>query len=319
MMVIIKPEWSKPSTILFATEYPVNEKNFTFALAQAKESGAHLIILHVRKKPSRPSSFRVTVPEMEDPESYSAEWLFEPLIHHAKDLSIRCRAVIREGSPADEILRFLRETKVDRVVMGVRTPGPVGRLLVGSVAETLLRTADVPVTIASSYLAEGTYRDLLTRTILCAVSRHRSSEMAARFAAELAARLGARLILQHVISPQESAGRLSSVALTRLERELFGMIPAAIRAKLNLETMATLGDPTEELLYQSQVQHANLIVMDAHNATHFAAVSNANVIYKVLAYAHCPVITLSPVLLADYGPGSEKLHSPGVDYIAGVV
>ena len=37
-MVTLKQEWSRPSTILFATECPANEKAFTVALAQAKES-----------------------------------------------------------------------------------------------------------------------------------------------------------------------------------------------------------------------------------------------------------------------------------------
>jgi hypothetical protein len=43
----IKREWTIPSTILFATECPVIEKNFAYALAQAKESGARLILLHL--------------------------------------------------------------------------------------------------------------------------------------------------------------------------------------------------------------------------------------------------------------------------------
>ena len=47
MADILKPGWSKPSTILFATELPANEKVFAFALAQAAEFGAELIIFHV--------------------------------------------------------------------------------------------------------------------------------------------------------------------------------------------------------------------------------------------------------------------------------
>ena len=40
MASALKPGWSKPSTILFATEIPANEKAFAFALAQAVEFGA---------------------------------------------------------------------------------------------------------------------------------------------------------------------------------------------------------------------------------------------------------------------------------------
>jgi hypothetical protein len=31
MAAVIKPGWSKPSTILFASEIPANEKTFAFA------------------------------------------------------------------------------------------------------------------------------------------------------------------------------------------------------------------------------------------------------------------------------------------------
>jgi len=39
MAAVIKPGWSKPSTVLFASEIPANEKAFAFALAQATEFG----------------------------------------------------------------------------------------------------------------------------------------------------------------------------------------------------------------------------------------------------------------------------------------
>ncbi len=46
MASALKPGWSKPSTILFAAEIPTNERAFEFALAQAVEFGADLILFH---------------------------------------------------------------------------------------------------------------------------------------------------------------------------------------------------------------------------------------------------------------------------------
>jgi hypothetical protein len=37
----------------------------------------------------------------------------------------------------------------------------------------------------------------------------------------------------------------------------------------------------------------------------------------VLAHSHCPVITLSPAVLAEYGVHGEK-HHPAEAYMAGV-
>jgi nucleotide-binding universal stress UspA family protein len=77
------------------------------------------------------------------------------------------------------------------------------------------------------------------------------------------------------------------------------------------------GDPTEELLYQCQAQLADLIVLGAQGASAFAAITRHGVVYKVLAQAHCPVITLSPAVLAQCGANQEA-HHPAETYMAGV-
>ena len=46
MVTPMKAAWSKPSTILFASEIPANDRAFNFALAQAREFGATLILFH---------------------------------------------------------------------------------------------------------------------------------------------------------------------------------------------------------------------------------------------------------------------------------
>ncbi len=55
--------------------------------------------------------------------------------------------VTREGRPADEIVAMADTGRIDQVVMGSRGLSGVKRLLLGSVAETVVRRADVPVNI----------------------------------------------------------------------------------------------------------------------------------------------------------------------------
>ena len=62
---------------------------------------------------------------------------------------------------------------------------------------------------------------------------------------------------------------------------------------------------------------ADLIVLGAHGASAFAAITRHGVVYKVLAHAHCPVITLSPAVMAECGAGEGKLESSEA-YLAGV-
>lgn len=314
----VKPGWSKPSTILYASEIPANEKTFSYALAQAVEFGARLILFHAYDTLVVAASETSGIRYYDYAAAARAEKeQLEPLVGRARYVGVPCELVVRPGLPADQILAFLREREVDRIVMGTHSPGPIGKLLVGSVAEAVLRTANVPVCIVGPEVVSGAYRKYSTSNILCAVSLQEASHLVAGFAAELAAQHKARLILQHVIRPQESIEVLAGHTLDQLEADLLALIPSRLRDKIAVQTVLVPGDPTEELLYQCKAQMADLVVLGAHGASAFAAVTRHGVVYKVLAHAQCPVITLSPAVMAECGV-KEGMHDSVEPYLAGV-
>jgi nucleotide-binding universal stress UspA family protein len=318
MAAALKPGWSKPSTILFASEIPVNEKAFSFALAQAGEFASDLILFHAY------DTLVVAASEASGIRYYdyaaaarTEKQHLEPLAQRVREAGLNCEVVVRPGLPADEILAYTHEREIDRIVMGTHSPGPIGKLLVGSVAEAVLRTACLPVYIIGPEVVDGSYRNYATRTILCAISLHEASTVVASFAAELAAQHGARLILQHVVRPQDRAEAMAGKSLDELEAEMQALVPTRLQGQVAIQTIVVPGDPTEELLYQSRAQQADLVVLGAQGASAFAAITRHGVVYKTLAHVHCPVITLSPVVLTDCGSKSEKLR-PSEAYMAGV-
>jgi nucleotide-binding universal stress UspA family protein len=318
MATAVKPGWSRPSSILFASEIPANEKAFVFALAQAKEFGAELILFHAYDTLVVAASETSGIRYYDYAAAARAEMQhLEPLAQRVRDAGVHCEIVVRPGLAADQILSFLREREIDRIVMGTHSPGPVGKLLVGSVAEAVLRTAKVPVYIVGPDVVDGSYRNFATRTILCAVSLLDTSYVVISFAAELAAQHKARLILQHVIRPQERAEVLAGRSIDQIEADLVSMVPRELQDKITVHSIVVPGDPTEELLYQGRAQQADLIVLGAQGASAFAAVTRQGVVYKVLAHSHCPVMTMSPVVLAACGAKGDKLHQ-GEVFLAGV-
>jgi nucleotide-binding universal stress UspA family protein len=71
-----------------------------------------------------------------------------------KNLSVR----VESGEPSDTILHVARETGVDHIVMGTHGRTGLSRLLIGSVAEAVLRRSTCPVTtirVASKAPREG--------------------------------------------------------------------------------------------------------------------------------------------------------------------
>lgn len=59
---------------------------------------------------------------------------------------IPCETALVDGSPAKEIVSYAAEEDCDLITMGTHGRSGVDRLLLGSVAERVVRTAPVPVT-----------------------------------------------------------------------------------------------------------------------------------------------------------------------------
>lgn len=147
--------------------------------------------------------------------------------------------------------------------MGAHSPGPIGKLLVGSVAEAVIRSANGPVCIVGPDVVASIYRRSATRNILCDVSTEECRPVMASFGAELAAKHHAKLILQDIIRPQEKDKILADHTIDQIEAELPTLIPAELQDKIGVRAKVALGDPTEELLYGCRARNAGFIVLGA--------------------------------------------------------
>src|SRR3954471_10260772 len=105
MAAVMKPGWSKPSTILFASELPANEKAFAFALAQAREFGADLVLFHAYDTLVVAASETSGIRYYDYAAAARADIQhLEPLAKAARDAGVKCDVVVRPGLPADQIL-----------------------------------------------------------------------------------------------------------------------------------------------------------------------------------------------------------------------
>src|SRR6266536_2969364 len=86
-------------------------------------------------------------PMFEDPESArsDAEEYLAPLAADLRRRGVRVKTEVRRGEVAEEILKAARESKADVIAMTTHGRTGLGRLLFGSVAETVLRESELPV------------------------------------------------------------------------------------------------------------------------------------------------------------------------------
>jgi len=81
--------------------------------------------------------------------------------------AIEVNAVLVEGHPAEEILRYAEENKVDLILMATHGRSGVMRWAMGSVADKVLRTSKVPVwLIRAGIPKEVVYDECVMETLL---------------------------------------------------------------------------------------------------------------------------------------------------------
>ena len=130
-------------TILHPTDF---SEHSTAALrlgcALARDHGARLVLLHVVMPPTIVYGEGLLPPEPDSIFQEAREQLGRLEVPGA-GLAIDRRCT--EGDPVTEILRVAQEIRTDLIVMGTHGRTGLGRLLMGSVAEEVVRKAPCPV------------------------------------------------------------------------------------------------------------------------------------------------------------------------------
>ena len=119
-----------------------------YGRALAESFGAALHVLHVVEDPvlyAPTSEGYVPFPNFqEEMEKNAQEWLGKVLTAADRE-RFQARLVTRRGSPFVEIVRYAKSENIDLIVMGTHGRGPIAHMLLGSVAEKVVRKAPCPV------------------------------------------------------------------------------------------------------------------------------------------------------------------------------
>jgi nucleotide-binding universal stress UspA family protein len=131
-------------TILHPTDFS-DRSRYALALASAlaRDYGARLIVLHAVAVPTVVYGDGVVVAASPGVLLASAREQLDglPLPH----TGVRAERRVEEGDAVEVILRVAQEVRADLIVMGTHGRTGLGRLLMGSVAELVVRKAGCPV------------------------------------------------------------------------------------------------------------------------------------------------------------------------------
>jgi nucleotide-binding universal stress UspA family protein len=132
-------------TILFPTDFSLaSDAALKHAEALAKQTGAKLLIVHVEEPPLAYGGGELYygIPE---PNSERILKMLEDV--RPKDPTVAFTHRLTMGDPAGEILRIAGDERVEMIVLGTHGRTGMTRLLMGSVAEAVVRRAPCPVLV----------------------------------------------------------------------------------------------------------------------------------------------------------------------------
>ena len=291
-----KDRWAYPSVLLVATDLSDLDRLMPFALEQAVQSKARLILIHV-VAPATPVSMDGVGMPYYDPGGaldFAGKTL-SPWCELACRQNIACDALVREGHPARQIEAAARQFQADRVLLGTRSRSKLGKFLLGSVAEQVLRSVNLPVITVGPEAHLAVENGAQQRVVLHATTLRETSRPSAALACTIAANQNAKLVLLHVLPPADEMMReglptgLDSLAMREL-RQLAAETGAG--CCLEVEPLVIHGNPTIEILAEAAARNASLIVLGATKRSAFEYLTRDRTIYRVLAHARCPVLTL---------------------------
>ncbi len=232
-------------------------------------------------------------------------------------------SLVRFGDPSEEIADLARSANVDIVAMATHGQTGLRHLLMGSVAEQVLRELTIPVLLIRpiDHPEEHVPARPIDHRLTAIVPLDGSpiAEQALECATELASTIGARLVLT-AVEPTVGDVGLAEVgvvpywvmadheaALVRLNEYLKQTAARLTGLGLTVETRLSEGSPAEEILRISTAEQADLIIMTTRGHSGMERLLMGSVAAKVLQNADLPVL-LARACVQGQPLATDKRH-----------
>ena len=280
------------------------------AASLARRAGGRLTLLHVGATPTYSMtqawspSMHMPIHELQQRMKRESQALVERWLQSDVPHGVEARTVLREGFPPEEIVAEANEH--DLVVIGTHGRTGTDRVVLGSVAERVVRHCKVPVLVAPGVSREaGRPVDTPFENVLVAIDFSESSTRALRAGIAMARTTGAKLTLLHVgiseailisqvwmdaVSPAmvEIHDRMAREAQRQLDRLMRDEVPETLRGRALLRE----GIAAETIVQQVPLGSYDLVVMGTHGHTGMQRVILGSVAERVLRHSPVPVLVV---------------------------
>ena len=274
--------------ILFATDFsPVSEAALPFAVAIAHRFESRIQAVHVLSLAEMQPMFDAGPMVMESAFNRAEQEMGRLLSSDAFG-GVPHDGMVRSGLEVwSEIEALIQADKIDLVVLGTHGREGLKQVVLGSVAETIFRSAPCPVLVVGPKVPKKptlpVFRDLLFATDLSPASLR-----ALPFVEAFAEENQADVIVLHVSQEKVGSRKEQAVAAESLGKWMRELIPP----KPHIEYEVVFGAPAENILKLAADRQCDLILLGAHHASNFASHLPGAVAHRIVSEAPCPVLTV---------------------------
>ncbi len=288
----------KIKKILFPIDYSnCSKQAFDHAIHLAHRHKAELHLIHaiIFNPPMEPLSLNLG--EVYDQLQKEAESFIEGAIADVRLSDIKVVKFIKPAiSPLSLILDYAKGHDIDLIVLGTHCRGGLGRLVLGSVAETVIREAACPV-LAVREQEKPKPADMV-KIILLPIDFSQYSQPLIDYAKELAELYRARIQLLHVVEKPAfpalykiehllSEETLLDIAAAS-KNELFNIMKES-KLPADCELHVINGKADQSIAKFAQDHNCDLIVISTHGLTGLEHLLIGSVTEKVVRSAPCPM------------------------------
>jgi len=278
--------------ILFATDFlPAADLAAPIAVQIAQRYDAKVYGVHVNRFDDHtaiaPNAWAAMAEAAERESKEQAQRLNKQLE------AVEHEAVIGEGNTWKVISDLIEKREIDLVVVGTRGRTGFGKVLLGSVAEQILRQSPCPVLTVGPHVNPWSEEYAKMREILYATDLATDTPVAAHYAISLAQENQAHLVLLHVIEDPKAGDLVDRPEVVDFkQRKLQQLVTEQAGLWCDPTYIVEQGAAAEKILDVARRRHTDLIVLGARPAKGFATHLNIGTVHKVVSQVECPVLTV---------------------------
>jgi nucleotide-binding universal stress UspA family protein len=137
-------------TVLVPTDFSdASESALRYGKAMAERFGATLHVVHVMEDllahAWAAEVYVSSMPQLRDEIEKESRLRLGALLTDGERKALRAETALLAGNPFLEIVRYAKTHGIDLIVMGTHGRGPIAHMLLGSVAEKVVRKSPCPV------------------------------------------------------------------------------------------------------------------------------------------------------------------------------